>query len=1418
MSRFVILSVARSGTNLLRLLLDQHPQIRCFGEVLSPDYQFEDFPPQRATPATFDEAALRRQREDNPIAFLDQRIWPAAATSGRRASVIGCKIFLPHLQEAWCAGVTAYLGALSDLKIVLLWRRDRLRRVTSMQQALTSGQWLETGRSPLPPPPVVVEPRMFQHYVASTEGMLDGFIAEQPHLPRFELDYETLVADRDASMERLFDFLGLPPVAVRPVSFAQGRSSQRAALLNYREMIENPPPLTLSARFPPPAREGRQDRPQEPAAAAGGAPTPRRWRLFCQVCADDLDILPHFLAHYRALGVTDLHLILHGSRGQRQTLRAAAAGQAVTIEGEYDTVFQEQDKCQRLTTAVQRYPGEWVLLADADEFLELPYASLERTVQALEVLRLRSLCAVMLQRLAADGTLPPLGPPGSDSPPRRYPLASLLLNERLAPERQPWLTKYPLFRVDPDTAIQAGHHLAPHPDASHAVPLQAVAHHFKWRQAFFASLGRRSELAHANAPEVRGYGAALQRLGRRLPLAGSFRPERRELLARGLLRRPDRRSLALYARLGELRRRRQREAERPVGDPRLAARLAPHWARLAAPLAGGPNKPAVDAGDLCGRRLHVALVTFQLPYSERSAGIGTAVAASAEALALAGHRVTILYAPLSGEDLFEGYRDLWQARGIAVLSFPFVQGLDSGKAVPARLTHRALLWLDGEGFDLVHFHDCLGLGAPAVTAKRGGALFARTRLVVTAHGPTPWHRDGNNLPYHANLPRTDFLERLQVAQADHLVSPSSFLLGWLAEDGYRLPRSHFAHPNLLSGTARLRQPDSSGERRPVEEIVFFGRIEPRKGLAHFLDAIDRLAASGARPRMITFLGRPDPESEAPHMLKRRQAWPFPSQVLDSFDSIAALRYVTDGPLLVVVPSLRDNLPYTVLECIANGVPLLSTPVGGIPEIVAAADHARILCAGAAEPLALALAAALEQGFAPARPAFDADGALLWWLAWHRRLGEEADAVPPFHAARSGLWAEEARRREVDLCVLPGNPAWNETCLNHVGQQVGLWLHVHVPAELARDSALVQPRRPQGSPLSVLRGITALPDGPRLTKGALGNRLAAQGDAAVIVFIDSTVELEPRALRVLADALAASGAAAAISGYEAFGHPRGTHHPLMRSLAELQPMGGPLAFGAYENLYGGPCLAIRRDRFAALGGFDEAAELGDFCFADLLNRLQLAGGEVLPLPLLLYRQLLQHRAPASLLPEGRARQRLLAPFLARLAPAKDPVGELASVAINLLGGIGWHRQPDLALIEAGFAGMLPHGELSERADLSHRLVALRGRKLRQLVPAGDARIAAHRHGIEVHSSGEDPILLLKRARLAPGPCQYLLRLEVENRQSAMMQLFWSTERKGVYSEEQSQRRLVPSGGRLAPARSDRMGSQVIRSLELYAVPL
>jgi hypothetical protein len=82
-----------------------------------------------------------------------------------------------------------------------------------------------------------------------------------------------------------------------------------------------------------------------------------------------------------------------------------------------------------------------------------------------------------------------------------------------------------------------------------------------------------------------------------------------------------------------------------------------------------------------------------------------------------------------------------------------------------------------------------------------------------------------------------------------------------------------------------------------------------------------------------------------------------------------------------MPSLVENSPLAVAECIEHAVPFLAARVGGVPDLVAPEDRSRVLCEPAVGDLTAALARVLDRPgpFAPARPARSPEDSLRSWL-------------------------------------------------------------------------------------------------------------------------------------------------------------------------------------------------------------------------------------------------------------------------------------------------------------------------------------------------------------------------------------------------------------------------------------------------------
>src|SRR4029077_14858135 len=93
--------------------------------------------------------------------------------------------------------------------------------------------------------------------------------------------------------------------------------------------------------------------------------------------------------------------------------------------------------------------------------------------------------------------------------------------------------------------------------------------------------------------------------------------------------------------------------------------------------------------------------------------------------------------------------------------------------------------------------------------------------------------------------------------------------------------------------------------------------------------------------------------------ERARRWAFEVRILPDRDHDQARDYLKGPGRLAVIPSLLENYPNTVLECLAHRVPFLASRVGGIPEQVAAADLERACFEPRAEVLAGRLLGALR---------------------------------------------------------------------------------------------------------------------------------------------------------------------------------------------------------------------------------------------------------------------------------------------------------------------------------------------------------------------------------------------------------------------------------------------------------------------------
>lgn len=397
-------------------------------------------------------------------------------------------------------------------------------------------------------------------------------------------------------------------------------------------------------------------------------------------------------------------------------------------------------------------------------------------------------------------------------------------------------------------------------------------------------------------------------------------------------------------------------------------------------------------------------------------GIGTAYTLLAEALAGSDHRVHLLFVPSRPFEMNEHRRwiDQYREKGIhlAILdkwprSNQHTLSLQRSFGV-----YRWLLDHSDLFFDTIHFPEWSGVGYHALLAHRQKHLLPHANMVVGVHSSTRWLNTFNEdrIVRHLYDLDTIFLEEESIRLADVVISPSQYYLEWLDAQGVTLPsRSHFI-PNLIEGitsSSPIADHQTASAHVPVREVVFFGRLERRKGLTLFCDAMDRSTLRNRSDISLTFMGHLREVQGIPSDLfirQRAKKWNTPIRILTELGRNEALDYLSGPGRLSAIPSLAETMGYTVLECLNTRIPFLATRVGGIPELIATQDLDRVTCLPEPDSLAAGMDRTLQEGLSPAHPAMDPAKTHQIWLRWHepQRIEEKLSTPRLRHSVQTSV--------------------------------------------------------------------------------------------------------------------------------------------------------------------------------------------------------------------------------------------------------------------------------------------------------------------------------------------------------------------------------------------------------------------------------
>lgn len=246
--------------------------------------------------------------------------------------------------------------------------------------------------------------------------------------------------------------------------------------------------------------------------------------------------------------------------------------------------------------------------------------------------------------------------------------------------------------------------------------------------------------------------------------------------------------------------------------------------------------------------------------------------------------------------------------------------------------------------DVVHCH-----GSKGGLYGRLPALFDRSRDYVTAY--TPHGGSFNYKPGSFEHKVYMGVERLLEPATDMFTFESRYILDRFVEYVGHEPRTDFRI--VLNGVADDEFIPIAHDN-PDHDIVYLGELRSAKGVDTLIEAISLLKSKhGLKPRLLMVGSGPEEEQLKALAVKMDVADQF------SWQPPGPIRAALARARMMVVPSRAESLPYVILEAAAAAQPLVSTNVGGIPEIYGPAHAGRLIppndAGGLMEALRLALA-------------------------------------------------------------------------------------------------------------------------------------------------------------------------------------------------------------------------------------------------------------------------------------------------------------------------------------------------------------------------------------------------------------------------------------------------------------------------------
>ncbi len=323
------------------------------------------------------------------------------------------------------------------------------------------------------------------------------------------------------------------------------------------------------------------------------------------------------------------------------------------------------------------------------------------------------------------------------------------------------------------------------------------------------------------------------------------------------------------------------------------------------------------------------LVTTEYP-PQSGGGISTYCYHTGQMLCAHGHKVFVFIPDSNIKQELNEVDD----NGVTLIYFPIQHydhlGYEAGLSYTISQVLRSYC-INHSPPDVIEFQEYNGIGYYTLQRKwLEKDYFSETKFLVTAHAPSYLYLEYNQAPGYS-FPEfwIGEMEKHSLKTADVVISPSQYLLNKLELDD---DKSHVVfNPYQIDSTTL--------DDIQIGDVAFFGKLTPQKGALEMLSYFENAWRSGEKISL-NVIGGGD------HFF-----YPLLKDVGDYVRDKYSNR-IDEGLLtfeghikpnllpqriakahVIIVPSIVDNLPYTVVEAMSLGKIVLASTDGGHKELI-----------------------------------------------------------------------------------------------------------------------------------------------------------------------------------------------------------------------------------------------------------------------------------------------------------------------------------------------------------------------------------------------------------------------------------------------------------------------------------------------------